>query len=385
MTERLILTGGTIVAPDAVYEGGSVVIEGEQIVAVTAQTYPGANSPRETVMDVGGRFVLPGVVCLHNDAIEKAINPRPFANLPLPLALATLDRNLAAAGITTQFNAIMFDDEPYNERSIEHAVATHDALVAFEASGETLVEHHTLFRCDVRVATSLDTILARVPAAPVRLVSLNDHVPGQGQLRDLARTAAQLAAELGPGMTPEAWIADREEFARTTEGQVARSYDALAQLARASATTLMSHDDDSAEKVDLMYHLGCRVAEFPVTREAARRARELGMRIAGNISALDLAHDGLIDILIADYHATAMLAAAWALARAGVAALPAAVAMIATTPATAVGLADRGALVPGQRADMLVVRELVGGAGCDAYARCRGGALRGRSARATGG
>ncbi len=85
-----------------------------------------------------------------------------------------------------------------------------------------------------------------------------------------------------------------------------------------------------------------------------------GGSLSGNISALELACDGLIDILIADYHAPAMIAAAWALARAGVAALPAAVAMIATTPAAAVGLADRGALVPGRRADMLVVRELGG-------------------------
>lgn len=373
MTERLILTGGAVIAPDAVYAGGSVVIEGGQIVAVTARAYSGANSPRETIIDVGGRFVLPGVVCLHNDAIEKAINPRPSANLPLPLALATLDRNLAAAGITTQFNAIMFDDIPDKERAVGRAVAMHDALVAFEASGESLVEHHTLFRCDVRAAASLDAVLTRVPAAPVRLVSLNDHVPGRGQLRDLALTAAQLAGELGPGSTAEAWLAEREGFARTTEEQVTRSYNALAQMARASTTTLMSHDDDSAAQVDVMYRLGCRVAEFPVTREAARRARELGMPIAmgapnlvrggslsGNIDALDLAHEGLIDILIADYHAPAMLAAAWALARAGVATLPAAVAMIAATPAAAVGLTDRGTLVPGQRADILVARELGG-------------------------
>jgi alpha-D-ribose 1-methylphosphonate 5-triphosphate diphosphatase len=373
MTERLILTGGAVVAPDGVYEGSSVVIEGGRIVAVTPRAYSSTNSPDETIIDCGGRFVLPGVVCLHNDAIEKAVNPRPNANLPLPLALATLDRQLAAAGVTTQFNAIMFEDSPDKERAIARAVAMHEALVAFAASGEALVEHHTHFRCDVRLATSLDAVLARVHDAPVQLVSLNDHVPGQGQMRNLALTAAQLATELGPGMTADAWLAEREEFARTTEAQVARSHDALAQLAQASATTLMSHDDDSAEKVDLMYRLGCRVAEFPVTREAARRARELGIQIAmgapnlvrggslsGNISALALAHDGLLDILIADYHAPALLAAAWALARAGVASLPAAVAMIATTPAATVGLTDRGALLPGQRADMLVVRELGG-------------------------
>ncbi len=277
MTGRLILTGGAVVAPDAAYEGGSVVIEGGRIVAVTARAYTGPSSPRETIMDVGGRFVLPGVVCLHNDAIEKAVHPRPGANLPLPLALATLDRHLAAAGVTTQFNAINFEDMPDKERTLAWGAALHDALAAFGASGDGLVEHHTLFRCDVRMAASLDAILARAPAATVPLVSLNDHVPGQGQLRDRARMVTQLAGELGSVAAAETWIAEREAFARATEEQVARSYDALGQLARATATVLMSHDDDSAEKVELMYRLGCRVAEFPVTREAARRARALGM------------------------------------------------------------------------------------------------------------
>ncbi len=364
---RCILSGGTIVTPDAVIEGGSVVIEDGRIVAVTPHFYPTSTTPHEIVTHLSGQFVLPGLVCLHNDAVEKAINPRPFANLPAPLALLTLDRSLAMAGVTTQFHAISFNDLPGKERTVAGTAAMHDALVAFGASGAALIDHHVLYRCDVRLAASLDAILARLPQASARLVSFNDHAPGQGQLRDLRKTAERLAPDL-TGMSAAEWLTEREAFARTSEGQIAQTYAALRDATREYSITLMSHDDDSAEKVDAMHALGCRIAEFPVTTEAARHARERGMyismgapnavrggSISGNASTLELAHRELVDILVADYHAPSLLYAAWLLVNANVLSLPRAVAMLTATPAAAVGLTDRGALTPGMRADIIIV------------------------------
>ncbi len=287
---RRILSGGTVVTPNAVVEDGSVVIKDGRIVAVTSHAYPTSTTPHEVVTDVGGQFVLPGLICLHNDAVEKAINPRPFANLPAPLALLTLDRSLTMAGVTTQFHAISFNDLPGKERTVAGTAAMHDALAAFGASGAALIDHHVLYRCDVRLAASLDAILARLPQASARLVSLNDHAPGQGQLRDRVRTAECLGPDL-TGMSVAEWLTEREAFARTSEGQIAQTYAALRDATREYSITLMSHDDDSAEKVDAMHALGCRIAEFPVTTEAARHARERGMYIsmgAPNAGRVDL-------------------------------------------------------------------------------------------------
>lgn len=369
MPARLILTGGTVVTPTDLYEGGSVIIEGVHIAAVTERAYPATATLRETVIDVGGRLVLPGVVCLHNDGIEKAINPRPCANLPHDLAMFALDRALAAAGVATQFHALSFYGMPGKERTIASAIAAHTAIAAFRASGCGLVNHHTLYRCDVRLAASLDAILARVGDDCSRLVSLNDHVPGRGQLRDMARMYAQLKPGLTRDMTADEWIAEREAFVRETDGQVALAHARLAEAARTGGITLVSHDDDSVEHVDTMARLGCRVAEFPVTTEAARQAKKRGMivamgapnlvrggSLAGNVSAMELAHAGLMDILVADYHAPSLLYAATFLAREALATLPQAVAMITATPAAAVGLHDRGALATGRRADIVVVR-----------------------------
>ncbi len=61
--------------------GGSIIIEGEQIVAVSSHAYAAGSTARETILDMTGRIVLPGIICLHNDGLERAINPRPECQL----------------------------------------------------------------------------------------------------------------------------------------------------------------------------------------------------------------------------------------------------------------------------------------------------------------
>ena len=371
--QRLILTGGTVVGPTAVIETGSVIIEGERIAAVSPHIYPAGQSRDERVVDVGGQLILPGIICLHNDGIERAINPRPNADFPRDFAMLTYDRALASAGITTQFHAVSFLSLAAKQRTIEGAVGMSHDIHAFAASGHGSLDHYVLFRCDVRQPDSLDTILACIEDAPVRLVSMNDHVPGQGQYRNIEKYLEQIKPYLpSTSRTDDAgmahWLAEREQFKRDTEHVVEWMYSRLAFEARARGFTLVSHDDDSAEKVEVMHRLGCQMAEFPVAIEAAERARALGMHVSvgapnvvrggsltGNASALDLAARGLVDILIADYHAPSMLYAALLLVDKGIVTLPAAVAMLSANAADAAGLRDRGALAPGLRADVIVV------------------------------
>lgn len=80
-----------------------------------------------------------------------------------------------------------------------------------------------------------------------------------------------------------------------------------------------------------------------------------GGSLTGNVSGLELASRGLVDILIADYHAPSMLQAALRLHKSGVATLPDAVAMISANAADAADLHDRGVLAPERRADVIVV------------------------------
>ena len=132
---------------------------------------------------------------------------------------------------------------------------------------------------------------------------------------------------------------------------------------------IASHDDDSPGKVDTLQTLGARVSEFPVTIEAAQRARELGMTIvvgapnivrggssSGNMDAEELFSLGLADVICADYHAPSMLPAAFRLVDDGVLDLPAAIRSLSFNAACALQRFDFGAIRFGYIADLVLVR-----------------------------
>lgn len=98
----------------------------------------------------------------------------------------------------------------------------------------------------------------------------------------------------------------------------------------------------------------------------------LGKSHSGNVATAELAEAGLLDILSSDYAPHSLLTAALRLPHVAPAIdLPAAVRTVTKTPAEVVGLADRGEIARGKRADFIQVH-VVGGI---AAVRCvwRGG------------
>jgi alpha-D-ribose 1-methylphosphonate 5-triphosphate diphosphatase len=367
MLARFALTNATIIAPDRLIAGGTVLVEAGRIADVVARAYPAAPG----VLDVGGRYVLPGLVDLHNDALEREINPRPGANFDPTFALLNLDRKLAAAGVTTQFHAISFAERASFGRSVDYAADLCRTVHALRVAPHAAIENQVLHRLDLRSVGALDRLLGSLDEASIPLISLNDHVPGQGQYRDIASFRQQIRPYLKEEVSEadlDALVRQRLDRAAATETIVEETLRGLIAARARRPLILVSHDDDTVERVEMMHALGCIISEFPITVEAARRARELGMRnamgapnalrggsLTGNASALDLLARGLVDILVADYHAPALLAAVFLIVARGLTDLPAAVRLVTAAPALAVGLTDRGAIEVGRRADLLVL------------------------------
>ena len=365
--ERHLLTNTTIVITDRIIEGGTVVVDNGVITEIAPRSYPaGAGA-----FDLGGRLLLPGLVDLHNDALKKEISPRPSADFDPTFALLHLDRKLAAAGVTTEFHAIFFGERDTSTRSVTFANALTRAIADFAIGPQATIDHQMLHRFDLRSPAALDPLLDALGDAPIPYVSFNDHVPGQGPFNDIDAYRAYTRTLFPAGATEDdldrAIAAQLHNAAATEAGALALA-DRLAGEARRRGVILSSHDDDTPERVDLVRQLGCTIAEFPITVAAAQRAAEQDMLIAmgapnavrggsltGNASALDLLARGLVDILIADYHASSMLAAVFRIVELGLLELPAALRLVTETPARAVGLADRGTIAPGQRADLIVV------------------------------
>lgn len=373
LSDRLLLTNGEIVTPDRVISGGSVLIENGAITEVTDRSYVSD----ATSIDLAGRILMPGIICLHNDAIEQEINPRPTANHDPDFALLQLDRKLAATGITTQFHAVSFlEITGGGARTIDFAISICEAIERFRQSGLGAIDHHSLFRLEVRTEGAFEALLRRLEFASIPLISIDDHVPGRGQLRNIddfklfLRTLGKYANE----EEIDARITELMAHIQQTESLVNETFGQLGKLVRERDTLgapllLKSHDDDTPERVDQMYELGCRISEFPTSVAAAKRARALGMTIEvgapnalrgrsllpSNASALELYDLGLVDVFLADYYAPALLASLFRIAGRPGADLAAVTRCFTLNPATSVGLTDRGSIEPGKRADVIVI------------------------------
>ena len=165
--------------------------------------------------------------------------------------------------------------------------------------------------------------------------------------------------------------------------------DRIAAVARAAGLPMASHDDDSIAARDGFRGRGARICEFPMAEEVGRAAVEAGDFVVmgcpnvvrggshlGWASAARLAEAGICSVLTSDYYYPAMMRAAFVLAERGVLDLAQAWALISENPARAGGLADRGTIAAGKRADLVVVSgDVPGGGDCcwGAGGLCDGG------------
>jgi len=361
MTTDTILTNAQLVLRDEVIHG-TVVIRGERI----AEVQPG-RSHLASAQDLGGEHLIPGIVDVHTDNLERQVQPRANARWPSRSAMLAHDTQTIAAGVTTVLDALCLGDLGFDvgrTKTFLDGVADLDALAP---TGLLKSEHFLHLRCELP-AGDMPGLVDPVADHPlVRMVSLMDHSPGVGQYRDLNRYRQMRIKQMH--MAPDAVerrIAELlEQRGRLREPQ--RRW--LLDRVRHRNLPLASHDDDSAEQVARNAADGIMISEFPVVMEAAREAKRLGVAViagapnivrggshSGNVAAADLVRAGAVDVLASDYVPPAMVEAAWLSAANGDITLPQAVAMISDAAAQMVGLADRGRIEAGLRADLVQVR-----------------------------
>ncbi|HEX3141318.1 MAG TPA: alpha-D-ribose 1-methylphosphonate 5-triphosphate diphosphatase, partial [Rhizobacter sp.] len=203
----------------------------------------------------------------------------------------------------------------------------------------------------------------------LQLISLMDHTPGQRQWSDIEHARIYYTGKKG-------WSAqqfeDEVRIAPQRQAQHARPNRSwFCDFARQHGIALATHDDTTVEHVDEAVAEGASMSEFPTTLAAARRAKALGLSTvagapnvirggshSGNVSAMALAREGVLDALSSDYVPGSLLQAAWLLVRDGGFSLPEAVGVVSRNPARAAGLTDRGEIAAGLRADLIRVKTL---------------------------
>jgi alpha-D-ribose 1-methylphosphonate 5-triphosphate diphosphatase len=360
-------SGFDVVTPSAVLPNASLRVEAGTIAEIVAQPMPEGKGGA-VIRAQAGQMLLPGFVDMHGDMVEREVEPRPGARMPFDVGLRDLDRRLAAAGVTTAFAAVSFNQgSAYGHlRSFEHTSAMIRALRHLRP--DLGVDHRVHARFEVTFPRALGVLEELIAEGAIDLVSLTDHTPGQGQYRDLEKLIEIMVTQRK--MTrPEAETRLAERIARQAPPaeELARTLTQITTLCRRHAIAVASHDDDTARKVAMMRDFGATISEFPVTAEAARAARAQGMLTVmgapnallgksntGNLSARDAHAEGLLDMLCSDYHPSAVWPAVLGLAETDPGGLPGALRLVTQAPARALGLSDRGALAPGLLADLVV-------------------------------
>ncbi|MGE4481521.1 alpha-D-ribose 1-methylphosphonate 5-triphosphate diphosphatase [Acidocella sp.] len=317
--------------------------------------------------DLEGDFLMPGMIDLHTDNLERQAKPRTNARWPSRSALLIHDSQCAAAGITTVFDALCIGDIGFEKERNQTFQDGYADLAMLHRAGALKVEHLLHLRCELPAAEMPGMLRAVIDDELVRLLSIMDHSPGiGGQYKDEARYRRMRAAEGFSGAEIDQVIA---ELKAAHHDNHLPNRALVVALARARGIPLASHDDHSEEDIARNEADGISIAEFPVSLAAAREAKARGMRViagapnivrggshSGNVSVLDLVRRDLLDALASDYVPASMLEAAFATAALGALSLPRALALVTAGPAQIAGLTDRGCLAPGLRADLLQVR-----------------------------
>ncbi len=359
MTET-VLKNARIVLPDAVIEGAVRLVDG--LVADITE------GPTATGEDMEGDFLTPGLVELHTDHLEGHYAPRPKVRWNPVAAVQAHDAQIAASGITTVFDALRVGLDEETETTVDDMRILAGAIAEGRRAGRLRADHFLHLRCEVSAPDCLAAFERFGDDPLVRLVSLMDHAPGQRQFTDLETYKFYYMRKTK---------ASDEQFRLYCEkrmGQSARNAPAnraaLSAACHARGVVLASHDDATEAHVEEARAQGVRVAEFPTTHRAAQASKAAGMAVlmgapnvvrggshSGNVSARELAEAGHLDIVSSDYIPASMMHAAFFLAEAppGVT-LPQAMRLVSANPARAVGLADRGEIVVGKRADLVRVR-----------------------------
>jgi alpha-D-ribose 1-methylphosphonate 5-triphosphate diphosphatase len=361
-----VLTNARIVLDDSVVHGTLIARNGFiRLVDEGSTQAPGA-------IDCDGDYVIPGLIELHTDNLEKHLMPRAGVIWPALPAVLTHDAQIVASGITTVFDALSVGDLEEESVRIETLRSTYDAILAGQASGALRADHWIHLRCELAYPRLLEALEPLMNHSSVRLLSLMDHTPGQRQYRDIQQYRKYYSKNR------TTWTED--EFTEVVKRRVdqqasysARHEKAVLNLARDRDVVLASHDDTDAQQVEHAHRIGVTISEFPTTHEAAEAARKHGLATvmgapnvvrggshSGNVAALELAQTDRLDLLSSDYVPASLLHGAFMLHTHAGWSMPRAIATVAGNPAKVLGLNERGRLKPGYRADVVRMRTVDG-------------------------
>lgn len=326
------------------WEERSLAIEG---------AYLSESAPRR--IDLSGYSVLPGIVDIHGDGFERHVAPRRGAMKDVGEGIRAAEAEMAANGITTGVMAQFWSWEG-GIRSPDFATSFFDAL----AAADTVTDLRGQMRFEAYLLDTYEKLPGMLARWGIEYIVFNDHLP-HDRLAEGRMPKRNTAEALRAGRSPEKHFQFQLGL-HARKDEVPAALAGLSKRLAAQGVRMGSHDDNTAGQRAWWVSQGVEIAEFPETLEAAEAPGDVilgapnlvrGGSHKGNVSALDVVIMGYADALASDYHYPSLRRAALFLAK--TIGISEAWALISSGPARLLGLADRGRLEPGLRADLVVL------------------------------
>ena len=317
----------------------------------------------------GGNYLMPGLIELHTDNLEKCISPRPKVRFPLDAAAVNHDRDLISSGITTVCDAISIGDVTPKDDSlrIHHYAEMIDTVAKGQAAGRFTTDHLLHLRCELGYEHLYEIIEPYAEHPLLAMISLMDHTPGQRQFVNIQRYKEYYTGKHG---VPEAKM---DEFINmrldNQRRHAVENREALVKLSQIKNISLASHDDATVDHVREAISEGVVLAEFPTTLGAAKEAHNNGLLVlmgapnvvlggshSGNVSAMELVELGLVDIISSDYVPRSLLQSIFMIGQHTHKPLYEVIKYITFNSAKAINLEQQiGSLAVGKKADFITV------------------------------
>lgn len=361
LKKEVVIANARIVLDDEVIHGSAAISDGE-FHAIDHAIDHGSGK----AIDFDGDLVIPGLIDLHTDNLERHFQPRAGVTWDGVAAAISHDAQVATSGITTVYDSLTIGAAQGWDSRAEMVGPMIEGL--FEAADHAMlrIDHRLHLRCEITHQDLVSIFDEHVAHNDVHMVSLMDHAPGDRQSPDIDAYRKRYQKNGMSDVEVEAHISG---LIKASERYGPSNIAAIAERARQKDIPLATHDDARLEHVDHAISLGAAFTEFPTTLEAARHAAMHGLPVlmgspnlmrggshSGNVSAGDLATAGLLDLLASDYIPASLIKAAFKLTMAPYDfSLPAAMATVSRAPAQTAGLLDRGRIAAGLRADFVRV------------------------------
>jgi len=361
-TAETVFTNARLVLADEIVHGTLAIADGR----ITGIDRGGARNP--AAIDLAGALLVPGLVDVHTDNLERHFQPRAGVLWDKVAAAIAHDGQVAAAGITTVFDSLTVGAAQGWDTRAEMIEPMIEGLEYARDHAMLRVDHKLHLRCEI-THPDIVAIFEHHSQSPLTaMMSVMDHAPGDRQSPDIE--AYRKRYQKNPNLSPDEVEAHIDGLIEGSKVYGPPNARALADIARARAIPLATHDDRTPDHIAEAVAFGAVLTEFPTTMEAAEAAHAHGLPTlmgspnlirgsshSGNVAAAELARAGLLDMFASDYIPASLLQAALRLTADDFGlSIPRAVAMVTDLPAQALRLADRGRLEVGRRADLVEVQ-----------------------------